>query len=58
MNPKEAITVPAMPRVISRGRIPTLRDITNIEIQEKKKEATAKRGRYSFVFGRDQRSER
>ena len=49
---RDAITVPAMRAVISRGRKPTLIIKTNVDLQEEKKEQE-NRGRYSIIVPRE-----
>lgn len=52
---KDAVTVPAMRAVISRGRKPTLKLRTNVELQEEK-QAQESRGRYSIIVPREDKS--
>jgi len=50
---KNAMTLPAIPAVISRGRTPTLVFKMNVEVQEEKKKESEARGRYSIIVPRE-----
>jgi hypothetical protein len=52
---RDAVTVPAMPKVISRGRKPTMMIKMNVEVQEEKK-SRDDRGRYSIIVPRESKS--
>lgn len=49
---RDAVTVPAMRAVISRGRKPTKMIKMNVDLQEEKKERE-NRGRYSIIVPRE-----
>jgi hypothetical protein len=50
---KNAMTVPAMPAVISRGKKPTLIFKMNVDVQEEEKKEREGRGRYSIIVPRE-----